>query len=136
MTPEAAAHLQRAEVELQDARRAFSYQLFRIAARGAYYAAFRAAEAFITERTGKVAKTHNGVRTEFSRLWRQTPGADSGAMKVLPRGYAFKETADYGFGPGDGAWDRDAAEMIEEAARFLERVTALLSGPSTSPEGS
>ncbi len=57
-------------------------------------------------------------------------------MKVLPRGYAFKESADYGFGPGDGAWDRDAADLIEEATRFVKCVTALLSGPSKLPEGS
>jgi uncharacterized protein (UPF0332 family) len=39
-----------------------------VAAREAYLAVFHAAEAYIFEQTGKVAKTHRGVRSEFARL--------------------------------------------------------------------
>ncbi len=59
MRPEAEDHLGRARVELDDARKALSYKLARLAARGAYYAAFRAAEALIVDRTGKVANPNN-----------------------------------------------------------------------------
>jgi uncharacterized protein (UPF0332 family) len=38
------------------------------AGRTAYLAGFHAAQALIFERTGKAAKTHNGVHTEFQRL--------------------------------------------------------------------
>jgi hypothetical protein len=38
-----------------------------IAALEAYLAVFHAAEANIFEHTGKVAKTHRGVRSEFTR---------------------------------------------------------------------
>lgn len=135
MSPEAEAHLQRAHIELDDAKRAVAHDLARMAARTAYYAAFRAAEALIVDRTGKVAKTHSGVRTVFARLWREMPGADRDLLKVLQRGYAYKEVADYGFGPADAFTGRVAAEMIDEAARFIESVTIVLSASPLSTDG-
>jgi uncharacterized protein (UPF0332 family) len=44
-----------------------------IAAREAYLAVFHAAEAYIFEQTGKAAKTHRGVRSEFARLAKAEP---------------------------------------------------------------
>jgi uncharacterized protein (UPF0332 family) len=38
------------------------------AAHPAYYAASDAAEAYILEQSGRIAKTHSGVRAEISRL--------------------------------------------------------------------
>ena len=135
MSPEAEAHLQRARVELDDAKRAVTHDLTRMAARAAYYAAFRAAEALIVDRTGKAAKTHSGVRTVFARIWREIPGVDRNLLGVLQRGYAYKEVADYGFGSADAFTGRVAAEMIDEAARFVESVSTVLSATPPSTDG-
>ena len=40
------------------------------AGRAAYLAGFHAAQALISERTGRVVKTHGGVNAEFHRLIR------------------------------------------------------------------
>jgi uncharacterized protein (UPF0332 family) len=60
--PEAQDYLDKALEDLGDAEKIAGIFLAKVAARSTYYAAFHAAEAFIIERTGKVPKTHNGVR--------------------------------------------------------------------------
>ena len=67
MKPETAQFLDKAHECLADATR---YQLLvpRIAGREAYLAAFHAAEALFFERTGKIAKTHRGLRAQFARI--------------------------------------------------------------------
>jgi uncharacterized protein (UPF0332 family) len=76
VTPEAESYLDKAREDLLDARKIAGIRLAKVAARSAYYAAFHAAEAFIVGRTGKIAKTHSGVRTEFARLLRETSDSD------------------------------------------------------------
>jgi uncharacterized protein (UPF0332 family) len=76
VTPEAADYLDKARDNVGDARKIAAIGLAKVAARGAYYAAFHAAEAFIVERNGKIAKTHSGLRSEFARLARKTPEID------------------------------------------------------------
>ena len=88
--------------------------------------AFHAAEAPIIERTGKVAKTHSGVRTEFARLLKDTPGGERAMLTFLAQGYKYKEIVDYGVGRGAAVTDEEASDAIANAARFVERVTALL----------
>jgi len=68
VTPEAEASLVRAGRDIDEARMVAALPLARAAARSAYYAAFHAAEAFIVGRTGKIAKTHRGVHSEFAPL--------------------------------------------------------------------
>ena len=126
MTPEAEDALVRANENLGEARMIAALPLARAAARSAYYAMFHAAEALIFERTGRAAKTHSGVRSEFARLTKDVPGLDRDLPKVLARGYEHKEFADYGTDRTRVVTDRTAAETIAEAARFVERVTALL----------
>jgi uncharacterized protein (UPF0332 family) len=70
MKAEAADYLTKARATLADARRIAAVLLPHVAAREAYLAVFHAAQAYIFERTGKVAKTHRGVRSEFTRLSR------------------------------------------------------------------
>lgn len=81
MRPEAADYLDKARNDLDDARRIAAIGLAKVAARSAYYAAFHAAEAFIIESTGKIAKTHSGVRAEFARLAKETPEIDKSFPK-------------------------------------------------------
>jgi uncharacterized protein (UPF0332 family) len=72
VTPEAKDYLEKARDDLDDGLKIARIPLAKVAARSAYYAAFHAAEAFIIERTGEVAKTHTGVRAEFARLLKDT----------------------------------------------------------------
>ena len=69
MTPEAKEHPDRAREYLTKARN-FSNLLHYDdeAGRAAYLAGFHAAQALISERTGRIVKTHSGVRSAFARL--------------------------------------------------------------------
>jgi uncharacterized protein (UPF0332 family) len=126
VTPEAKDYLDKARDDLDDARKIVAIHLATVAARSAYYAAFHAAEALIVERTGKIAKTHSGVRTEFARLLKDTPGGERAMLTFLAQGYKYKEIGDYGVGRGAVVTDEEANDAIDNAARFLERVAALL----------
>jgi hypothetical protein len=64
LTPEANAYLEKSREHLAKAEGMLA-QWPDEAARAAYLAGMNAAQAFIMERTGRVAKTHKGVRTEF-----------------------------------------------------------------------
>jgi uncharacterized protein (UPF0332 family) len=129
MTPEAEAYLATAREDLREAGLIAALPLAKAAARAAYYAAFHAAEGFIFERTGKVVKTHSGVRSEFSRLLIGAVGIDATLVQTLNKGYAYKDLADYGTGKGRVITNGDAAEMIAAATRFVARVTELLTAP-------
>lgn len=119
----------KARDDLTEARLIATLPLAKAAARSPYNAAFRAAEALIVERTGKIAKTHTGVRSEFSRL-SKGDGSLRDLLPILAIGYRYKEISDYGLGPTASVTVEDATEMIEAATRFIERVAALL---PTSP---
>jgi uncharacterized protein (UPF0332 family) len=126
MTPEAADYLDKAREDLDDARKIMAIPLAKVAERAAYYAVFHAAEALIFERTGKVAKTHAGVRSEFSRLTKETAGADRPLVAFLAQSYKYKEIGDYGVGQGASINVDEASSAIAAAALFIERVASLL----------
>jgi uncharacterized protein (UPF0332 family) len=73
VTPEASGYLGKARQCLGYARINFGVGLGNDAGRNAYLCAFHAAQAFIFERTGKVAKNHQGGHTEFNRLEKDEP---------------------------------------------------------------
>jgi uncharacterized protein (UPF0332 family) len=62
MKAETADYLAKARATLADAQQIAALPSPHVAGREAYYAAFHAAEAYIFERTGKVAATHKGLR--------------------------------------------------------------------------
>jgi uncharacterized protein (UPF0332 family) len=124
--PEAADYLNKARDDLEDARKVATIGLAKIAARTAYYAAFHAAEAFVVERTGKIAKTHSGLRAEFARLAKETPKIDMSFPKFLTKAYLYKEISDYGTGSGAEITLRDAEDAITDAARFVDCIATLL----------
>ena len=126
MKPETEDFLERAREDLADARKIAALPLPKIAARSAYFVAFHAAEAFIYELTGKVVKTHNGVRSEFSRLRKDLPGAETWLSKFLAEAYVFKEMSDYPSGKRLVTTADEANEAIETAARFVDRIVELL----------
>jgi uncharacterized protein (UPF0332 family) len=126
MTPEAGDYLEKAREQLDEAGKIAAIGLAGAAARSAYYAAFHAAQAFIFERTGKIAKTHSGVRREFARLSKYTPGVDKTFTTFLAQAYLYKEVSDYGVGHGANVTIAEANDALATAGRFIECITALL----------
>jgi uncharacterized protein (UPF0332 family) len=83
MKAETADYLAKARATLADAQKIPALPLPHVAAREAYLAVFHAAEAYIFEHTGKVAKTYRDVRSEFVRLGEsRAPGATSYLSEV------------------------------------------------------
>ena len=128
MTPEGRSYLAKAQEDLNDARKIADIGLAKVAARSAYYAAFHAAEALIFERTGKIAKTHTGVRSEFSRPMKETPNFDRSLTAFLAKAYTFREIGNYGIGPAAIITMEEAEEALAAARQFVEKVTAMLAG--------
>jgi len=125
MMPEAGAYLDKAGECLDEAQKIYEIGLAAVAARSAYYAAFHAAEAFIIARSGKIAKSHSGVRSEFSRLSKTDPTI-SDFSSFLAQAYKYKEIGDYGVGTNTIITLSTANEAIETAQRFVACVTRLL----------
>jgi uncharacterized protein (UPF0332 family) len=61
VTPEAGRYLDKARQSLAHAQAILAIELGEDAGRAAYLGAFHAAQAFIFERSNRVAKTHGGV---------------------------------------------------------------------------
>lgn len=132
MSPEAADYLAKARQCLDDAKQVAAVTpLHHIVAREAYLAAYHAAEAYLFERTGRAAKTHRGVRSEFSRLARSEPRIGREFLTFLAEAYEYKSIADYGVGSASASITaEDARTAIDTAARFISRLAELLALPS------
>ncbi|MGH8497519.1 MAG: HEPN domain-containing protein [Methylococcales bacterium] len=126
MTPEATRYIEKALQCLANARASLDFGLSNDAGRGVYLAAFHASQAFIFERTGKAAKTHQGVQSEFHRLALNEPRIDKAFPPFLTQAYNLKAVADYETGPNSDIPPERSAAAIETAARFLDCITALL----------
>jgi uncharacterized protein (UPF0332 family) len=126
VTPEAEEHLAKARQCLSRARTILAAEIGEDAGRNAYLAAFHAAQALITERTGKDAKTHRSVHTQFARLTRTEPRLDPELRQFLPQSYDMKSIADYGLGPDTDVPLERAAAAIDTAERFVTRIDELL----------
>lgn len=98
----------------------------RIAGREAYLAAFHAAEALLYERTGRIAKTHRGLRAQFSRLAKDEPSIDPTLSEFLGRGYELKSLADYGTGTEAAISAMTSMAAIATATRFVDYIADLL----------
>ena len=128
MTPEAEEHLDKAREALIKARGLLDVMHYSDeAARAAYLAGFHAAQALISERTGRIAKSHSGVRSTFARLVKDDPQVDPTFVRFLGRAYRFKEIADYGTGPQAVVTVSEAQEAIAAAVRFVDFIASLLS---------
>ena len=127
MRPEAADYLAKAREDIGNARDWLdAVHRGSEAARVAYLAAFHAAQALIFQRTGKVAKTHRGVRSAFAQLTKGDTRFDQDLRRLLGRGYQRKEIADYGVGPQPSISETEAREMIDTVIRFIDCVADML----------
>src|SRR5271169_1052474 len=124
MKPEAADYLGQARQCLDEAKQiAALMPLHHIAAREAYLAAYHAAEAYIFERTGKPAKTHRGLRSEFSRLARSEPRIGREYLTFLAQAYEYKSIADYSVGStSPPITAEDARSTIDTAERLIDCI--------------
>ena len=126
MTPQARAYLDKARSDLEEAAKIAAIGLAQVATRSAYYAAFHAAQALIAERSGKVARTHSGVRAKFAEMARSESQLDKTFSTFLAQAYKYKEIGDYGIGPAAAVKSADADDAIASARRFVEGIERLL----------
>ena len=123
MKPLVAAYLVKARRSLKEAHAVAALGAFPEAAgRAAYIAAYNAAQAYILEHTGKIAKTHSGVRSEFARLAKDDRRVDRGLPTFLARAYNLKSFADYAVEFEVSVSAEDAAEAIGLAETFVRRI--------------
>jgi uncharacterized protein (UPF0332 family) len=73
VTPETGYFFDKARKLLAEADAIPAIKLYDVVGRTAYLAGFHAAQAFISERTGKSVKTHKSVHAELYRLTRDNP---------------------------------------------------------------
>jgi uncharacterized protein (UPF0332 family) len=125
MIPEARESLDVARGHLDIAMRVFAIDVFSEAAREAYMTAFHAAQAYVYAQTGKVAKTHSGLRTMFCRIAKDTPAIDPCFTEFLAHGYETKTTVDYGKNPNESVSAQEAKEAIEAATGFVALIERL-----------
>ncbi len=127
MKAETAAYLTKARSSLADATKIAGLPLPHIAARECYVAVFHAAQAYIFEHTGKVAKTHRGVRSEFARLAKSESRISGDMTAFLGNAYQFKAAADYMVGEAATPISaEDALAAIAVAGVFLETIIEAL----------
>jgi uncharacterized protein (UPF0332 family) len=128
VTPEAREHLDKAREALIKAQGLLDVMRYSDeAARAAYLAAFHAAQALISERTGRIAKSHSGVRSTLARLVKDDRQTDRALVRFLGRAYRFKEIADYGTGPEAVVTVSEAQDAIASAGQFVDHIASLLS---------
>lgn len=96
------------------------------AGRAAYLAAFHAAQAFISEKTGRSVKTHKGVHSELQRLTKDDLDFSASMRAFLPRNYNLKSIADYEIGPDATVSLERATMAVGQAKRFVAYFEAAL----------
>jgi uncharacterized protein (UPF0332 family) len=129
LTPETGHFLAKARRLLAEAEGMLTTMHYNEAAgRTAYLAGFHAAQALISDRTGRTVKTHTGVRTEFHRLIRGDMRFDDTLRDFLGSTYNLKAIADYETGPESDVSPERAKQAIEEASLFIARISTILEG--------
>ena len=122
MTPEAAKFLDKARRLAKGAAAMLDAGFTEAAGRDAYLSGYHAAQSFITSANGRPAKTHDGVKSEFSRLKKDDPRIAHELRAFLFSASRLKEIADYELGPVELPKER-VAQAIETANRLVECVS-------------
>ena len=126
MNPEARLFIDKARHCLSHAEAILQIELGDDAGRAAYLAVFHAAQALIQQRTGREAKTHQGVRSQFLLLTKDDDRIPPELRRFLGQAYNLKTVADYATGPKAIVPLERAANAILIARRFLDCVLVLL----------
>ena len=126
MTQEAAYFLAKARRLLGETRIMLDAKLYEAAGRTAYLAGFHAAQALISERTGRSVRTHRGVHAEVYRLTKGNSSMDMELRAFLSVAYNLKSVADYETGPASEISEAVATEAVGTAERFVAAMAALI----------
>jgi uncharacterized protein (UPF0332 family) len=127
VSPESQEHIDKAREYIVKARTFLEVNNYPDeAGRAAYLAAFHAAQALISERTGRVAKTHTGVRSQFSLLTKADVPIDLELRRFLSDGFNLKSVADYETGPDAHVPPDQASLAITAATRFVDVIAKIL----------
>ncbi len=126
MTPEALLFLEKSARCLEHAKAILDIGLGDEAGRSAYLTAFHAAQALIHQRSGREAKTHQGVRNQFLLLTKDDPAVSLALRRFLNEAYDLKSVADYATGPDAYVALEEAEAAIETARAFLACVRGML----------
>jgi uncharacterized protein (UPF0332 family) len=133
VTPEASDHLAKAREYLSKARNLLDVLHYSDeAARAAYLAGFHAAQALLSSaRRGPRKDTVDCALPLPS--WQRTTRIDRTLTRFLARAYKSKEISDYGIGPEAVVSSAEAQEMIDLAARFVDRITKIVGNSGEPP---
>ena len=126
MTPEVGDYLCKARQALSESRAVMMIDLTEAAGRTAYLAMFHAAQALIFDRTGSIAKTHSGVRSEFARISKDDSRVDREFTASLAQAHVLKEIADHEMEPNAIVPRERAAAVIESAEKFIDCISGVV----------
>lgn len=126
MTPETAQFLGKAQRLLTEADAMLGIGLNEAAGRAAYLAGYHAAQAYLSEKTGRAVKTHKGVQIEFQRVTRDDPNLPPELRAFLSHAYNLKAIADYETGPDAAVTAEQAAQAIAVAKKFLAHFARVI----------
>jgi len=116
-------HLQKAEELLADARLLIERDRRRSAADRAYYAMFAAAQAALLQK-GITAKTHKGLKSQFSREFVKTGIVDRALIRHLEETFDARQASAY---EAEFLLSRDVIQRyLEQAEAFIDRVKELV----------
>jgi uncharacterized protein (UPF0332 family) len=112
---------------LGNARKNLLINLYDVAGRETYMAAFHAAQALIFLRFGKKPITHGGVHALFGKIAIEEGCIDRGLARFLAEAYTLKENADYCH--EYIVTFEEATETVHMADAFVRAVARLVEEP-------
>jgi uncharacterized protein (UPF0332 family) len=132
LTDEVQRYLDKARQTLANGRVILSVRLGDDAGRSAYLAAFHAAQAFILDQSGRVAKTHKGVHVQFAKFAAEEPRISIELRRFLQRAFNLKAVADYEMGPDAVVPLERAAAALDTAGEFVDCMAGLIGKSATN----
>jgi uncharacterized protein (UPF0332 family) len=127
VTPETEQFLDKERRLIDEAEATAGLGLSDAAGRAAYIAGFHVAQALLSEKTGRTAKTHRGVQTEFLRLTKDS-NLQPDLRAFLSHAYQLKAIADYETGENSRVSTEQATRAVATAKRFLAYFERALGG--------
>jgi uncharacterized protein (UPF0332 family)/predicted nucleotidyltransferase len=108
---------------LNNARKALAAEIYDIAAREAYMAAFNAAQALIFDRRGTVPRTHRGTHSTFGEIMHDEKPAARDLSAFLAHAHKYKIAADDMH--SDMTAQEEASQVIGKAETLVLNVAEL-----------
>lgn len=126
MKPEINSFLKKASECLSNGRANLSIGLSNDAGRNAYLTAFHTAQAYIFLKSGKMAKTHQGVHSLFSQMAAKDKRIPKDLQIFISQAYDLKAVADYEAGPDSIIPIERSMLAIQDAERFYVYLKTII----------